>query len=242
MLYIKKTQPSQALINWIFTKKNDGDIHPHYENLQTQNATVSSYTAYQSLRQQLFDEQNGLCCYCMKKITVSNSNIEHFLPQSVFPENEVDYYNLYLACRYSHGKSKTQQHCDIAKGNDLISKYIGYFHHDSGKNTTKKCEDLIQYNEDGYVLPNKAGFRTLRKFYENYSSLTPQEKELLGTLEVLNLNCDSLVNERMKFITEFKQKIDPSKIQNMIRFYETQSVGFAGVALYFLNERLKQIP
>lgn len=241
MLYIKKTQPSQELTNWIFAKKNDGEIHPHYDSLQTQNATVASYKAYQSLRQQLFDEQKGICCYCMKRITVDNSNIEHFLPQSVFPENEVDYYNLYLACRYSLGKAKTKQHCDTAKGNDLISKHIGYFHHDSGKNITTKCEDLIQYNEEGYILPNKTGFKTLRKFYENYSTLTAQEKELLGTLEVLNLNCDSLVNERMKFIAEFKQKIEPSKIQNMIKFYETQYVNFAGVALYFLREHLKKI-
>jgi uncharacterized protein (TIGR02646 family) len=241
MLYIKKTQPSQELTNWIFAKKNDGDIHPHYDSLQTQNATVASYKAYQSLRQQLFDEQKGICCYCMKKITVDNSNIEHFLPQSIFPENEVDYYNLYLACRYSLGKVKAKQHCDTAKGNDLISKQIGYFHYDSSRNITTKCEDLLQYNEEGYILPNKTGFKTLRKFYENYSTLTAQEKELLGTLEVLNLNCESLLIERAKFITEFKKQINPSKIQNMITFYETKSVSFAGVALYFLKERLKQL-
>ena len=242
MLYIKKTQPSKELTNWIFAKKNDGEIHPHYDSLQTQNPGVNSYTAYQSLRQQLFNEQKGICCYCMNKITIDNSNIEHFLPQSVFPENGVDYYNLYLACRHSIGKAKPKQHCDTAKGNDLISKHIGYLHHNSSKNITTKCVDLIQYDEDGYILPNKTGFKTLIKFYENYSSLTPQEKELLGTLEVLNLNCDSLVNQRKKFIAMLKQGIDPSKIQNMIIYYETQSVSLAGVALYFLKERLKRLP
>lgn len=247
MLYIKKTQPSQELTNWISTKKSEGEIHPHYESLQTQNSAVSSYDAYQSLRTQLFNEQKGICCYCMKKITIENSNIEHFLPQSIFPENEVDYYNLYLACRYSHGKAKPKQHCDIAKGNELISKYIGYIHHDSGRSITTKCEDFIQYTSDGYILPKKQNYLSQVKFYQNYSSLTPQEKELLGTIEILNLNCESLVNERNKFISEFKSTVvsninDKASALRKIQFYQSKSTQFTGVALYFLNEHLKNLP
>lgn len=246
MLYIQKTQPSQDLLNWINAEKAKGVLHPQYSNLQSKNPQVSTFQAYDSLRKQLYDEQNGVCCYCMKIITPDNSNIEHFLPQSIFAENEVDYYNLYLACRYSHKSPKEKQHCDIAKGNSLIGKYIGYLHTERG--ITTKCEDLIQYTEDGYILPNKTGFKTLIKFYQNYSSLTAQEKELLGTIEILNLNYKGLVNERENFIKdEFKIKViksitDISRINTMISFYQTKSTKFAGVALYFLNERMKQLP
>lgn len=240
MLYIKKTQPSHDLLNWISEKKREGTLHPQYSTLQTQNASVPSYIAYTSLREQLFEEQNGLCCYCMKKITAGNSNIEHFLPQSIFPENEVDYYNLYLACRHSHGFAKGKQHCDIAKGNALISKYIGHNH----VVDNKKCQDFFQYTHDGYILPNKTGFVTLQKFYQDYSSLTLQEKELLGTIEILNLNCESLVNERSKFINTEILKInqaDVVRLEKMIHFYESNPIAFAGVALYFLKQRLKQL-
>lgn len=245
MQYIQKTQPSQYLLNWINEEKARGVLHPQYSNLQTQNPKVSSFQAYDLLRKQLHKEQKGVCCYCMKIITTHNSNIEHFLPQSIFSENEVDYYNLYLACRYSHNSPKEKQHCDIAKGNSLIAKYIGYLHTERG--TTTKCEDLIQYTEDGYILPNKSGFKTLIKFYQNYSSLTAQEKELLGTIEILNLNCKGLVNDREKFITEeFSLKkietvSDKNRILKMIAFYEDESTKFAGVAIYFLQKRLATI-
>ncbi len=246
MLYIQKTQPSPELIDFIvaekrkFLSENKIDKHPSYITLQ------SDIKSYKPLRKQLYKEQRGLCCYCMKKITVENSSIEHFLPESIFPENETDYFNLYLACRYSEGLKGGKQYCDKSKGNKLIGKYIGYLHNDSGKNVITKCEDLIQYNEDGYILPNKTGFKTIRKFYTDYSSLAAQEKELLGTIEILNLNCKSLVNERAKFIADFKITIIPKlddilSINKKVEFYQTVSTPFAGVALYFLKERWNKL-
>lgn len=242
MLFIQKTQPSQDLSNWIIDQKSSGISLPKYSNLQTKNSNAGSFLAYDSLRKQLYKEQNGLCCYCMKKITPDNSNIEHFLPQSAFPEHEVDYYNLYLACRYSHGFSREKQHCDIAKENQLISKFIGYNH----AVENRKCQDFFQYTDDGYILPKKSGYATLQKFHQNYVSLTAQEKELLGTIEVLNLNCESLLNDRMKFIKDLKELVIPQlsdipSVNKKVLFYETESTKFAGVALYFLRERLNKL-
>ncbi len=248
MLFIQKTQPSQELIDFViaerakFQAEGNVDKYPSYLTLQ-------SDKSYKSLREQLYKEQRGLCCYCMQKIALNNSTIEHFLPQSIFSENEVDYFNLYLACLHSKGKSKTNYHCDIIKGNNLISKFIGYSHHNQYTGKVIKCEDLIQYTEGGFILPNKAGFKTIDKFYRNYSSLTSQEKELLSTIDGLNLNCPSLVNEREKFIkteTKFKPFIDSisdvSTLKKILGNYEKQTIAFAGVAIYFLKERLKQLP
>lgn len=238
MLYIKKTQPPQALQDWIDDRKNAGQAL-EYSSLDKNTA--------RELRNQLYEEQKGLCCYCMKTITKDNSNIEHFLPQSIFKENEVDYYNLYLACRYSKGISKEQQHCDIAKGNDLIAKYIGYLHQDNQGNI-KLCQDFIQYTEDGYILPKKEGFKTLNKFYKQYQELNAQEKELLGTIEVLNLNCESLVNERNKFINEtpnirgtVNNISDIDGLQISLENYKNGKQKFKGVAIFFIQKRIKEL-
>ena len=34
------------------------------------------------LKQQLIREQGEICCYCMKRISLTNSHIEHFWPKS----------------------------------------------------------------------------------------------------------------------------------------------------------------
>ena len=42
----------------------------------------------------------------MKIITMNNSTIEHFLPESLYKEEVANYYNLFLSCNYSKGKPK----------------------------------------------------------------------------------------------------------------------------------------
>lgn len=244
MLYIKKTHPNQSLIDWIQRQHDTGVAYPKYESLQTTNPSVDSYQAYTELREQLYKEQRGLCCYCMQRITKDNSNIEHFLPQQAFIENQVDYYNLYLACRRSRGLAKEKQYCDIAKGDRLIGKFIGYFNPQAEKE--KKCQDFFQYTDDGYILPNKTGFKTITRFYKEYKSLTAQEKELLGTIEILNLNCASLVDVREKFIKEepaiksqTEEISDITRLETMQNFYETSETKFAGVAIYFIKKRIE---
>lgn len=250
MLFIQKTQPNQELIDFVNAEKaklfadNKDNHYPKYSALQ-------SDKSYKLLRQQLYEEQRGLCCYCMQKITIDSSSIEHFLPESIFPQNEVDYFNLFLACRYSDGLSgkERKQYCDKAKGNILISKHINYLHYDSSKNKTTKCEDLVKYNELGYILPNRTDLKTLNSYYQNYEILLPEEKVILGSIEVLNLNCESLVNKRHKFIVsegftkkELEKISDPAFLKQKIEKIEVVYPQFAGVSLYFLNERLRQLP
>ena len=142
MLMIKKTFPPQNLINFNSPRRTIS-ANPTYQELGANTAL------FQEIKNHLKNEQRGLCCYCMQIVTADNCNVEHFLSQSMFPEYQTDYYNLYLACRYSHGKAKENQYCDIRKGNELIAKLLG-FHLANGK----LCQDLFQYDEvDGSVLP-----------------------------------------------------------------------------------------
>ncbi|WP_299453526.1 retron system putative HNH endonuclease [uncultured Microscilla sp.] len=241
MVRIYKTEPLQGLID--FNEKEKGRLkveyptevkHPEYDDLDTDTAS--------KLRKQLHEEQKGLCCYCMKKISASNSNIEHFLPQSLFPEDQTNYHNLYLACRYSVGKKKETQYCDIVKGDKLISKLMGYFN----EKKNEECEDFFRYSEIGHILPNNSRYKTLKDVYKNYANLSSQEKEVMGTIEVLNLNTEELRKERAKFIEDIvdstiKSIDDINKLEQIIKEYKEGKQRFKGIVLYFAKDALQKL-
>ena len=138
MLFIPKTFPPQNLIEFNHQRRTTV-ANPTYQELGAgENAQI-----FESLKTILIGEQKGLCCYCMQRITTTNCNVEHFFSQSLFPEYQTDYYNLYLACRYSHGKSSAEQHCDIRKGNEQIAKMMSY--KCKIVNNNYKCEDFFRY-------------------------------------------------------------------------------------------------
>ncbi|QQS30668.1 MAG: hypothetical protein IPM47_06985 [Sphingobacteriales bacterium] len=68
----------------------------------------------------LLEEQGGLCVYCERAYMkvggerVFTATIEHFLPQSIFPQLELSYFNLFVVCNT----------CNNAKSNHIIPPYI----------------------------------------------------------------------------------------------------------------------
>jgi uncharacterized protein (TIGR02646 family) len=257
MLYIRKTQPPESVLEYIELEKQE------FANSSAE-AQLSMYPRYSFnnaqrtvLKAQLFREQRGLCCYCMKVIEIDNAEItknatiEHFLPDSVFKENCADYFNLYLTCPNLHKNADgneevtDEKHCDKFKGNYLIPKFIGYCHTESNRNITK-CEDFFQYNAFGYILPN-GSYKKIEDYRQNYEKLNLDEKATLLTIETLNLNSDVLRKERLEFIKDSIQpKVFPlsdrNDLEKLLKEYETEEKKeFAGVALYFINERLKRL-
>lgn len=234
MLYINKTKPPRTLLKYIAKQKSVG-LHPSYNNLR------SPYV--ENLDVQLFEEQKGLCCYCMQVIPddTTKRTREHFLPESKFKQDEVNYFNLYLACTEKDGTNGG--HCDKTKGDILISKYIAH----------PKCEEFFKYNKKGEILPRKLGYEEWEKF-KNSSKLdifetSPETAEILATISVLKLNNKSLREKRERFINGFTQVLNSlstkQACQSLIDKYKSSSHSnpkhFLGVALYFLNERLKQL-
>lgn len=65
------------------------------------------------LRQQLYDEQHGVCCYCCKSLGKENTTIEHLQSRNDYPHKCFDYHNLLLSCR-------TPKQCDNAKGSQEL--------------------------------------------------------------------------------------------------------------------------
>ena len=66
------------------------------------------------LREELFREQGGLCCYCCQKLKLEWSHIEHVQCRQDYPKKRFDYDNLLLSC-------STPKQCDNAKGNQELS-------------------------------------------------------------------------------------------------------------------------
>lgn len=94
------------------------------------------------LKEELIKEQYGLCCYCMKKIDWYNSHVEHFIPRSLMPEKEMDYFNLLASC---NGYNDSRENCGHKKDN-WYSEYL------TVSPFSDDCEKIFKYMPDGRIL------------------------------------------------------------------------------------------
>lgn len=186
------------------------------------------------LRQQLFEEQGGICCYCMRRIKnddfQTSTKIEHVKSQLNHPNLQLKYQNLLLACTGSEGKTKIMQTCDTYKGEKDLSF--------NPSNKSRNIEPLIKY------LPNG----------EIRSTDPVIDKELDN---VLNLNTKDLRDTREWYYKTMKNKIkqigDEYKGRSIPqRLFETEKeqllTKFGGkfpefcmVGVYLLNKKLNSL-
>ncbi|OQY50167.1 MAG: TIGR02646 family protein [Candidatus Parabeggiatoa sp. nov. 2] len=228
MKYIKKSKEPASLRAFI-EKEQRANIHPSYSNLDK---PVIEY-----LNKALLKEQGYLCCYCMEEISLNSLRREHFLPQSRFKEEELNYSNLFAACNFSDGLPPEQQHCDIKKAHLLIPKYI----------SDPKCSEYFRYNRSGEILPY-GSLKRYKDYCDNYNKLNAEQKTILTTIEVLNLNAERLSRKRQDFIFALIQSINglgKDQIEQKMEDYKTKdSHGklkrFCGVAVYILEDYLKR--
>ncbi|MBQ9240144.1 MAG: hypothetical protein IJ164_02260 [Duodenibacillus sp.] len=125
MRYIRKSPPPKAFVEWRCANPD--------------NFSYADIPDKESLRRALIKDQGGLCAYTMKRITLENSHIEHFYPQSGPDKTKaVDYANLF-ACYPGSGT-----HCSfgaIAKGDRLLPCGPGSRH----------VEDRFLFGADGSI-------------------------------------------------------------------------------------------
>ncbi|MCP2731692.1 retron system putative HNH endonuclease [Limnofasciculus baicalensis] len=131
--------------------------HTNYDNYQQKD----------DLRESLLTEQGYICCYCMGRIAKDKMKIEHWQPQSSYPDLQLAYQNLLGACKGNERKPKNLQHCDTNKGESKITI----------NPTDAKCEKLIKYGSNGQISSDDETIN--------------QELN-----EVLNLNTETLTKNR----------------------------------------------
>lgn len=191
-------------------------------------ADYDNYPQKEELRASLLTEQGHICCYCMQRIKKDKMKIEHWRSQDEYPDLQLDYNNLLGACEGGQGLPKHLQHCDTKKGNEKLTI--------NPSNNLKNCEHLIKYLPNGKI----------------YSDDTTIDKELN---EVLNLNMQSLVNNRKVVLDILIQQLKREqpkgdwtaailnrKIQDWI---DKQKNGkyqpYCQIAIYYLKKKLSKL-
>lgn len=153
----------------------------------------------------LMQEQNGLCCYCEKKMDShpKNSNIDHFKLKAghLFPQKTLEYTNLVVSCN-------TTGRCSSHKDKKITSK-DEYDH--IVNPIDENPDDYFDYLLTGEIVPindnAKATFTIdIFKLGRNESdSLSQARKQLAETLRYLsNLSLEDIYesfgNEYQSFI------------------------------------------
>lgn len=195
------------------------------------------------LNKQLRKEQHGICCYCQQRIThfqgdrEKGAHNEHLIPENGYEdsfEKQMDYNNLYACCIDSQGlkkKEKSLRHCGEAKGDKRIRGFI----------QEEACSSFFRYNNLGEIIPNGT-YRQWEEYLENKDKLSQDIKDATEAIDVLNLNCHSLVAGRRKCIDcliEQLNKLSKEEVDDIITEYEATEVypRYLDMRLYFMRKK-----
>lgn len=117
---------------------------------------VKEMTTFAKLKQLLYDEQGGICCYCGMKLEYPFNpqfRVEHVKPKDSHRELVGEYENLLLSCRATKEELEKRKnipnrkerrklfHCDEAKGAEEITY----------SPLNPECENAYIYEIDGNI-------------------------------------------------------------------------------------------
>lgn len=184
-----------------------------------------------SIKESLIHEQGHLCAYCMQRIDLESSTIEHYIPQNPLnAENDsnssIDYYNMLAVCGGNTDRAvgSSELTCDKHRGNlpltvDPREKY---------------SIEKICYKDDGTI----------------YSLDQEINKDLDKTL---NLNCEArLFKQNRKSVLDAVKKeilrkamgklITKQQLEKMLDKLQVKDNGqykpFSGIAIWYLRKKL----
>lgn len=169
-----------------------------------------TYNERESLRTQLSQEQNGLCCYCCQRLKPNAVTIEHLIPRDKDRSLQFDYSNLLLSCT-----EKNQ--CDKAKENRLIAMHP--LHPD--------CDKSIKMTMNGQLLAQKHNDITgqaIKTLNLNNKDLIRHRDEMVRTIEQY-LSIFKITNniyELAKNLTYQEEFL--SYVKNYPQYYEIQYI------------------
>jgi uncharacterized protein (TIGR02646 family) len=165
MKYIAKGPQPQALSEW--KASGNDNWHPTYDNLDSDTKSA--------LKEALMAEQGYLCCYCESRVTLDDSHIEHFRPQSDESVDPLDFSNMLCSCQ-SQGKTL---HCGHRKGDWFDGELLI-------SPLDPSCESRFSFAYDGHIMP-----------------ASEDDVAAKETIERLGLDIGNLVESRAKAIEPF---------------------------------------
>lgn len=147
-----------------------------------------------SLHQSLIAEQGGICCYCGRRIDVSESHIEHFRPRgrNSFPELEIVYANLLASCQRDV-QPGAPLHCGKKKGKWFDERL-------TISPLDAECEHRFCFGSNGPIFPLDEGDEGARE-----------------TIEHLGLDIDKLRAMRKSAIEGVISELDALSDQDLDR-------------------------
>lgn len=188
------------------------------------------YGSYSDLREKekdeikkiLIDEQHCRCAYCMCRIDLESTSIEHYIPQSVDSTVSLDYGNMLAVCNITKDKPRKHQTCDAHRGDAFL--HI---------NPLKQNDiDTIRYTHSG----------TIFSVNDNYN------RDIDDTL---NLNEERLKNNRKAALQSLVNRSNKSKDKEwskdkikrfLAKLYSPDNdTQYAGFLIYMLEKRLKRL-
>ena len=215
MLYIEKSQEPAELTQ----AKLDG--LSRYEDL--------SGEPKKAVQQALLREQGAVCAYCMKRVSIGNLQIEHYIAQN--PEDSdydaaltIDYNNMLGVCtanKFGTG-ARERLTCDQHRGNAKLTV--------DPRNEASVAK--IKYKTDGTIYSDDA--------------------DIQRDLDViLNLNCSAahLKENRRSAMDALKRdmlknfpgkQVTKAYLEKRLAFFRDAPVKteFAGVLIWYLNRQL----
>ena len=157
----------------------DVTIHPFMKGPDVYDQ-VKSFGSFQGLKDRLFVDQGGICCYCGCRLqypTHPQYIVEHVYPKEKDRTLAGEYDNLLLSCRPTDEEENRRKaapkkerkmffHCDKAKASDVLMH-------------TPLQEDCQKYFE-----------------YDVFGGISSIDADVCKDIETLNLNCAWLQKRR----------------------------------------------
>ncbi|MDY0321514.1 MAG: retron system putative HNH endonuclease [Arcobacteraceae bacterium] len=183
--------------------------------------TVNGREYKKEFTQALIVEQGYICCYCEQKLDISDSHLEHFIPQNLdeFSEYLFDYNNILCSCQLEL-ESGAPRHCGNSKGSwydkDLLVSPLD-----------PMCETKFTYTLDGQIShTDEASKLTIKHLQLDIDKLNKLRESAIDSILYLDpVAKDVLLTEDES--KEFAQKYLQKNNGRFNEFYTTIEYLFA---------------